>query len=299
MHAAHTRVRPTLDVTGIISFVIANLFSEELMTNTTPIALLGVSGRMGRALMQALEGFNDLSLIGALASTNSAWLGKDVGLVAGSQNMGVVITAEVKQAIAQAKVAIDFTLPNVTPINAAACIANNTAMVIGTTGHSAEQRQAIEQASKKIPVVLAPNMSLGVNLLLKLAELAAKALNEDYDIEIYEAHHRNKKDAPSGTALRIGEVVAAARSVSLKEQGDFTRYGDTGIRQRGHIGFQVARGGDIVGDHTLLFAGPGERIELSHRAHDRSGFARGALVAARWVQRQPAGLYSMQDVLGL
>lgn len=266
---------------------------------TTPIALLGISGRMGRALVQALEGFDDLSLSGALASGNSPWLGKDAGLVVGSRNLGVRITAEVAEAIAQARVAVDFTLPHVTPINAAACAANHTAMVIGTTGHTPEQRRAIEQAAASIPVVLAPNMSVGVNLLLKLAELAAKALNEDYDVEIYEAHHRNKKDAPSGTALRMGEVVAAARGVTLKEQGDFTRHGDTGVRQRGHIGFAVARGGDIVGDHTLLFAGPGERIELSHRAHDRSGFARGALVAARWLRDRQPGLYSMQDVLGL
>jgi 4-hydroxy-tetrahydrodipicolinate reductase len=264
-----------------------------------PIALLGISGRMGHALLQSLDGRNDLSLSGALASANSAWLGKDAGLVVGAQNLGVMITADVNQAIANAKVAVDFTLPAVTPVNATACVANGTAMVIGTTGHTAEQRQAIEQAARHIAIVLAPNMSVGVNLLLKLAELAAKALNEDYDIEIYEAHHRNKKDAPSGTALRIGEVVAQARGVSLKQQGDFTRHGDTGPRQRGHIGFSVARGGDIVGDHTLLFAGPGERIELSHRAHDRSGFARGALVAARWLQGRKPGLYSMQDVLGL
>lgn len=269
------------------------------MTQTTPIALLGISGRMGRALMQALPDFNDLSLSGALASGNSPWLGKDAGLVHGSQNIGVMVSAEAKQAIAKAKVAVDFTLPQVTPDNAAACVDNNTALVIGTTGHTAEQRAAIERAARQIPIVLAPNMSLGVNLLLKLAELAAKSLNEDYDIEIYEAHHRNKKDAPSGTALRIGEVVAAARGVTLKDQGDFTRYGDTGARQRGHIGFSVGRGGDIVGDHTLMFAGPGERIELSHRAHDRSGFARGGLVAARWVLGKKPGLYSMQDVLGL
>jgi 4-hydroxy-tetrahydrodipicolinate reductase len=291
-------------VTGLASagkaFILLIPQSDGLtVTQSIPVALLGISGRMGRALMQALDGYTDLSLSGALASTNSAWLGKDVGLVAGSQTLCVTITADVAQAIAQAKVAIDFTLPQVTPSNVRACVTNNTALVIGTTGHTPEQRAVIEQAAKQIPIVLAPNMSLGVNLLLKLAELAAKTLNEDYDIEIYEAHHRNKKDAPSGTALRIGEVVAAARGVTLQAQGDFTRHGDTGVRQRGHIGFSVARGGDIVGDHTLLFAGPGERIELSHRAHDRSGFARGALAAARWLSKQPAGLYSMQDVLGL
>lgn len=269
------------------------------MTHETPIALLGITGRMGRALMQALPDFADLTLSGALASGTSEWLGKDAGLVHGAKALGVTVHADVAQAISGARVAIDFTLPQVTAANVAACVAQRVALVIGTTGHTPEQRAAIDAGAKQIPIVLAPNMSVGVNLLLKLADLAAKALNDDYDIEIYEAHHRNKKDAPSGTALRIGEVVAAARGVNLKEQGDFTRYGDTGARQRGHIGFSVARGGDIVGDHTLLFAGPGERVEISHRAHDRSGFARGGLVAASWVLDKKPGLYSMQDVLGL
>lgn len=268
------------------------------MSNTINIALLGVTGRMGKALMQSLNDFADLKLVGATASASSSALGKDAGSIAGG-SYSVAITAEVAKAIANAQVVVDFTLPQVTVQNVAACVAAGKAIVIGTTGHTAEQRTAIQQAGARIPLVIAPNMSLGVNLLLKLAELAARALNEDYDIEIYEAHHRNKKDAPSGTALRIGEVVAAARGVSLKEQGDFTRHGDTGVRQRGHIGFSVARGGDIVGDHTLLFAGPGERIELSHRAHDRSGFARGALTAARWLAGRKPGVYSMQDVLGL
>ncbi len=269
------------------------------MTQSTPIALLGISGRMGQALLLAMNGFHDLSLCGALASADSPWLGKDAGLITGNQALGVSITADVQQAIAKAEVAIDFTLPQVTTTTTAACVATNTAMVIGTTGHSLEQRAAIEQAAKQVPIVLAPNMSVGVNLLLKLSELAARALHEDYDIEIFEAHHRNKKDAPSGTALRLGEVVAAARGVTLTEQGDFARHGDTGVRQRGHIGFAVVRAGDIVGDHTVTFAGPGERIELTHRAHDRSSFARGALVAARWLQGRKPGLYSMQDVLGL
>jgi len=269
------------------------------MAANTPLALLGMTGRMGRALMQALPDFADLTLTGALASSSSPWLGKDAGLVHGGQVLNVKVTAVLAEAIKAAKVAVDFPLPHVTAANMQACIENGTALVIGTTGHNAEQRATIEASAKQIPIVLAPNMSVGVNLLLKLAQLAATALNDDYDIEIYEAHHRNKKDAPSGTALRMGEVVAAARGVNLKEQGDFTRHGDTGVRQRGHIGFAVVRGGDIVGDHTLTFAGPGERVELSHRAHDRSGFARGGLVAARWILNKPPGLYSMQDVLGL
>lgn len=268
------------------------------MTNTTSLAVLGISGRMGKALLQSLPGFPDLKLTGALASANSEWLGKDVASL-GSAAGGVVVTSDVANAINHAHVVVDFTLPQVTLTNVHACVARKAGIVIGTTGHSPEQRASIESASRQIPIVMAPNMSVGVNLLLKLAEIAAKALNEDYDIEIYEAHHRNKKDAPSGTALGIGEAVAKARSVSLQEYGDFTRYGETGARQRGHIGFSVVRGGDIVGDHTLMFAGPGERIEISHRAHDRSGFARGALVAASWLRDRKPGLYSMQDVLGL
>jgi 4-hydroxy-tetrahydrodipicolinate reductase len=268
------------------------------MTNTISLAVLGISGRMGKALLQSLPDFPDLQLRGALASTTSQWLGKNVAAL-GAVSSDVVITSDVLQAVSAVQVVVDFTLPQVTLTNIQACVARKASMVIGTTGHTAEQRAAIEHASKQIAIVMAPNMSVGVNLLFKLAEIAATALNEDYDIEIYEAHHRNKKDAPSGTALGIGEVVAKARGVSLKEQGDFTRYGETGARQRGHIGFSVARGGDIVGDHTLLFAGPGERIEISHRAHDRSGFARGALVAARWLKDRDAGMYSMQDVLGL
>lgn len=272
------------------------------MTHTS-IALLGVSGRMGRALLQSLEDFADLSLTGALVSANSEWSGKDSGLLVGTQTNsvtnGVIITTDVGQAVSNAQVVVDFTLPHVTAMNVQACVAQRAAVVIGTTGHSSEQRQVIEQAAQHIPIVMAPNMSVGINLLLKLAELAARALDADYDIEIYEAHHRNKKDAPSGTALRIGEVVAAARGVSLKEHGDFTRHGVNAARQRGHIGFSVVRGGDIVGDHTLLFAGPGERIEITHRAENRSGFARGALLAARWLNGRKPGLYSMQDVLGL
>ena len=193
------------------------------MSNTIPLAVLGVSGRMGKALLQSLKDFPDLQLRGALASANSPWLGKDtaaLGIVS-----DVVITSDVIQAVKSAQVVIDFTLPEVTLANVQACVARKAAMVIGTTGHTTEQRVAIEHASKQIAIVMAPNMSVGVNLLFKLAEIAATALNDDYDIEIYEAHHRNKKDAPSGTALGIGEVVAKARGVSLKKHHDYTRYG--------------------------------------------------------------------------
>ena len=172
-------------------------------------------------------------------------------------------------------------------------------MVIGTTGHDAAQRARLEAAAGEIPIVIAPNMSLGVNLLLKLAELAARALDEQYDIEIFEAHHRNKVDAPSGTALGLGRAAAGGRGKVLDDVADYARHGQTGVRERGRIGFSVVRGGDIVGEHRLIFAGPGEQVELAHTAQDRSGFARGALVAARWVVGRPPGLYSMLDVLGL
>jgi 4-hydroxy-tetrahydrodipicolinate reductase len=172
-------------------------------------------------------------------------------------------------------------------------------MVVGTTGHEPAARAEIEAVARIVPIVLAPNMSLGVNVLLRLAELAARALDADYDAEIFEAHHRHKIDAPSGTALALGEAVAAARGQTLESAAVMTRQGATGARPRGAIGFSVVRGGDIVGDHRLILAGPGEQIELAHHAQDRSGFARGALVAARWVAGRPPALYSMRDVLGL
>lgn len=265
----------------------------------TRLAILGISGRMGQAVLQELGRFPDLELSGATASPTSRWQGQDAGEVFGHGRSGAIVTSDAAIAVRGASVGIDFTLPEATPANLSACIAAGCPLVIGTTGHPPEVRAQIEVSASRIPVLLAPNMSLGVNLLLKLADLAARALDEDYDIEIFEAHHRHKKDAPSGTALRIGEVVAGARGTTLKADGDFSRHGTTGERRPGAIGFSVLRGGDIVGEHMLTFAGPGERIELAHRAHDRSGFARGALKAARWLAGKPPGLYSMQDVLGL
>jgi 4-hydroxy-tetrahydrodipicolinate reductase len=196
-------------------------------------------------------------------------------------------------------VAIDFTLPGVSVANARLCRERGCALVIGTTGHDAAQRAELEGVAAGIPIVLAPNMSLGVNLLFKLAELAARALDAQYDIEIFEAHHRNKVDAPSGTALGLAAAAARGRGTTLEQVAEYARHGHTGVRERGRIGFSVLRGGDIVGEHRLVFAGPGEQVELAHVAQDRSGFARGALVAARWVAGRPPGLYSMLDVLGL
>lgn len=268
-------------------------------TNELRIAILGASGRMGGALLSAIDETPGAVLSGASASAASRWNGKDAGAPAGGASRGVLISADAASAIRGAMVAIDFTLPDATTANVKACVAAGCPMVIGTTGHDEATQQQIAQAAQRIAVVIAPNMSPGVNLLMKLTQLAAQALDDGYDIEVFEAHHRNKKDAPSGTALALGRSAAAGRGVSLNEATDIARHGITGARRRGAIGFSVFRGGDVVGDHTVTFAGIGERIELTHRASDRMAFARGALQAAQWIAGRKPGLYSMQDVLGL
>jgi len=265
----------------------------------TSLAILGISGRMGRTLLAGIDTSQDLKLSGGLDSADSRWLAQDAGALAGPSAAGIVITADPAAAIRGAQAAIAFALPSGTPAIVAACAAARCPLVLGTTGHNAEQLAAIEAAAKQIPIVMASNFSLGVNLLFKLAELAAKSLNADYDIEIFEAHHRYKKDAPSGTALTLGESAAKGRGTTLASDAVYARNGETGARERGKIGFSVLRGGDIVGDHTVTFAGLGERVELTHRAHDRMSFAQGALQAARWVVGKQPGRYSMRDVLGL
>jgi 4-hydroxy-tetrahydrodipicolinate reductase len=269
------------------------------MAQPLNVAMLGASGRMGRAIVPQVLESHELRLTGALAAPGDRSIGHDAGFNAGVSPVAVAVTDDAAVALAGANVAIDFTLPAVSMVNARICRDLACAMVIGTTGHSAEQRAELEEIAQSIPVVLAPNMSLGVNLLFKLAELAARALSADYDIEIFEAHHRNKVDAPSGTALGLGRAAAKGRGTDLDSVGEYVRHGQAGPRERGKIGFSVVRGGDIVGDHRLIFAGPGEQVELAHHAQDRSGFARGALVAARWVVGRPPALYSMMDVLGL
>lgn len=268
---------------------------------TLNMALLGASGRMGRSIVSLLAAEpGGLRLSGALAAPGDAAIGHDAGVIAGTAPLAVAITDQLTRALQGADVAIDFTLADASVRHAKACREVGCALVIGTTGHDAAQRAELEQVARVLPIVLAPNMSLGVNLLFKLAELAARALDPArYDAEIFEAHHRNKVDAPSGTALGLGRAVAQGRGVDLEQVADYARSGQTGARTSGRIGFSVMRGGDIVGDHRLVFAGPGEQVELGHHAQDRSGFARGALVAARWVAGRPPGLYSMMDVLGL
>jgi 4-hydroxy-tetrahydrodipicolinate reductase len=263
------------------------------------VAMLGASGRMGQVIVPLVLERDDLRLSGALAAPGDPSIGQDAGVHAGAAAVAVAITDEAAVALAGAQVAIDFTLPAVSMSNARLCRDLGCAMVIGTTGHDASQRDELADIARVIPLVVAPNMSLGVNLLFRLAELAARALDADYDIEIVEAHHRNKVDAPSGTALGLGRAAALGRGTDLDLVGEFVRQGHTGPRKRGQIGFSVVRGGDIVGDHRLIFAGPGEQVELAHHAQDRTGFARGALAAARWVVGRPPALYSMMDVLGL
>lgn len=263
------------------------------------VAIFGVSGRMGGALLNALDEIPGAALTGASASPQSRWNGKDAGEPAGTRLRNVLISADASHAIRDANVAIDFALPEGTAANLDACVNAGCPLVIGTTGLDAHTREQIAKAAQRIAIVSSPNMSLGVNLLLKLVELASAALDDRYDIEIFEAHHRNKKDAPSGTALALGKAAADGRQVSLDSVSDFARHGNTGARQGGRIGFSVFRGGDVVGDHTVTFAGIGERIELTHRASDRMAFARGAVAAARWILGRPPGLYSMQDVLGV
>ena len=253
---------------------------------------------MGRALIEALFQAPDLRLHAALEHPDSPFVGKDAGELIGSPS-GVKISANVQQALTGAEVLIDFTRPEGTLAHLEVCRRLGVKAVIGTTGLSAEQKGRITEAARDIAIMFAPNMSVGVTLLLKLLETAASVLKEGYDIEIIEAHHRHKVDAPSGTALRMGEVIAQTLGRNLAECAVYGREGVTGERQPSTIGFATVRGGDIVGDHTALFAGIGERIEISHKASSRATFAVGALRAARFLAAKDRGLFDMRDVLGL
>ena len=253
---------------------------------------------MGKMLIETVLNTADAQLVGALEHASCPQLGEDAGAFLGKKT-GVLISADVAQVLANAEFLIDFTRPEGTLAHLAVAEKTATKMIIGTTGLSAEQMVSLKTASKKLAIVFAPNMSVGVNATLKLLEIAAKMLNQGYDIEIIEAHHRHKVDAPSGTALKMGEVIADALGEKLDDLAVYTREGHTGERKEGSIGFATVRGGDIVGDHTVLFAGDGERIEISHKSSSRQSYAQGALRAARFLQSQNSGLYDMQDVLGL
>jgi 4-hydroxy-tetrahydrodipicolinate reductase len=250
------------------------------------VAVAGAAGRMGQALIEALRSDRDLQLAAAFD-------------VPGKESAGLKIGSDANAAIAAADVLVDFTRPEGTLANLRSCKAQGKAMVIGTTGFAPAQKQEIEEAARAIPVVMAANFAIGVNALFKLAETAARILGDGYDIEIIEAHHRHKVDAPSGTALQLGKLLASVLGRDIEKDGVHGRHGEPGARPAREIGFHAVRGGDIVGEHTVLFAGAGERLELTVRSQSRATYATGALRAARWLRAKPAGLYDMFDVLGL
>lgn len=263
------------------------------------IAIVGAAGRMGKALIQACGENQQVKLSVAVDRPESANIGKDTGELIGNEKSGILLSDSLAAQIDNFDIVIDFTLPDVTQQNVEICQQAGKGMVIGTTGLTDDQKALLSDAAKSIPIVFAPNMSVGVNLSYSLLQLAAKVLQDDVDIEIIEAHHRHKIDAPSGTALKMGEVVAEALGRDLKDCAVYGREGRTGERDRKTIGFETIRAGDIVGEHTVMFAGSGERIEITHKATSRMTFASGAVRAAVWLQDKKHGLYDMQDVLGL
>ena len=262
------------------------------------IAIVGANGRMGRMLIESTLKDGTVQLAAALDQAGTPAIGKDAGELVGMP-CGVMVSSDLEAGIAAADCLIDFTRPEGTLAHLAICQRHKTAMVIGTTGFDESGKQIIRDASKEIPIVFAPNMSVGVNVVFKLLDTASRILAEGYDIEIVEAHHRHKIDAPSGTALRMGEVVAQALGRDLKSCAVYGREGVTGERDPSTIGFATVRGGDIVGDHTVMYCGTGERVEISHKAGSRMPYALGSLRAARFLAGQANGLFDMQDVLGL
>jgi 4-hydroxy-tetrahydrodipicolinate reductase len=265
----------------------------------TRIAITGAAGRMGRSLIEACQQTDGMEVRVALEHPQSSLLGSDAGELAGIGKLGVTVGSDLAAVTGDFDVLIDFTRPEPTLANLEICRTAGRRMVIGTTGFSDAQRQQISTAASDIGVVFAPNMSVGVNLCFKLLDVAARVLGDDVDIEVIEAHHRHKVDAPSGTALRMGEVVADALGRDLKECAVYGREGHTGERDAKTIGFETIRAGDIVGDHTVMFAGNGERVEITHKASSRMTFANGAIRASSWLMSRDSGLFDMQDVLGL
>jgi 4-hydroxy-tetrahydrodipicolinate reductase len=263
------------------------------------IALVGVSGRMGLSLIKAVAAAEHAELTVAVSRPDSLAIGKDAGELAGISPLGVTVSDNLAAKVDQFDVLIDFTRPDASMEYIEICRQAGKQIVIGTTGYSEAQKATIAEAAKDVALVIAPNMSVGVNLSLKLLEMTAKVMGDYTDIEVIEAHHRHKIDAPSGTALRMGEVVAATLGRDLKDCAIYGREGDTGARDRKTIGFSTIRAGDIVGEHTVMFADDGERVEITHKATSRMTFANGAVRAAVWLASKPQGWFDMQDVLGL
>ena len=269
------------------------------MADEMKVGVVGAAGRMGRMLVAQIAETDGCVLAGATERPGAPEVGQDSGTLAGIGANGVAVGEDPASMIAAVDAVIDFTAPDATVAHAELAAQADAAMVIGTTGLKDGHMEAIARAARHVPVLVAPNMSAGVNLLMVLAEQVAKALDDSYDIEIVEMHHRHKVDAPSGTALGLGRAVAAGRGVDLDSVARMAREGQTGARPRGEIGFATLRGGDVVGDHTVVFAGAGERIELTHKAASRTVFAAGAVRGALWTKGKKPGLYSMRDVLGL
>ncbi|UKJ73910.1 4-hydroxy-tetrahydrodipicolinate reductase [Azospirillum brasilense] len=263
------------------------------------IGVVGCAGRMGQMLVREIAATPGCTLAGGTERVGGPALGKDIGVLAGLEPLGVVAIEDTAALFAEADAVIDFTSPDASVRHAALAAQSETVLVIGTTGIGPVQQEAIAQAATHTPIVQSPNMSLGVNLLLALVEQVGRALGDDYDIDILEMHHRNKVDAPSGTALGLGRAAAAGRGVALEDVWQKVRDGHTGVRPRGEIGFATLRGGDVIGDHTVVFAAEGERVELTHKASGRQIYAKGAVRAALWANDKQPGLYSMKDVLGM
>jgi len=264
----------------------------------TKVVIAGTSGRMGHALLESVFADTSLELHGALDRLDSPQIGRDAGEMFG-KNTGVKVSSDINEALKGADVLVDFTRPDASLAYLEACKNAGVKHVIGTTGFSLEEKAKIEEASKKIGIVFAPNMSVGVTMLINLVEQAASLLGADYDVEVVEMHHRHKVDAPSGTALRLGEAAAKGLGKDLKKCALYAREGVTGERKPGTIGFATMRGGDVVGDHSVVFAGVGERVEITHKASSRATFAQGALRAAKFIHKKNEGLFDMRDVLGI
>ncbi|AWK86109.1 4-hydroxy-tetrahydrodipicolinate reductase [Azospirillum thermophilum] len=263
------------------------------------IGVVGCAGRMGQMLVREIAATPGCTLAGGTERVGGPALGKDIGTLAGIDPLGVVAIEDAAALFAEADAVIDFTSPEATMRHAALAAQSETVLVVGTTGLTPAQQASLVQAATHTPVVQSPNMSLGVNLLMVLVEQVAHALGDDFDIDILEMHHRNKVDAPSGTALGLGRAAAKGRGVALEDVWQKVRDGHTGARPRGEIGFATLRGGDVIGDHTVVFAGDGERVELTHKASGRGIYAKGAVRAALWARDKTPGLYSMRDVLGV
>jgi len=266
---------------------------------TTRIAIAGAAGRMGKALIEATKNNSQTILGAAIVRSTSTLVGADAGEFGGVGKLDVKIVGDIEKTIDQFDVLIDFSSPAATLANVKVCAANAKAIVVGTTGFSDAEKAELLSYQSQIPLLLSANFSTGVNLCFKLLDIAARVLGDEYDVEVYEAHHRHKVDSPSGTAMRMGEVLANALERDLKQVALYGREGQIGPRPRDRIGFATVRGGDVVGDHTVMFMADGERVEITHKASSRLAFANGAVRAAVWLQQQKSGLFDMQDVLGL